>query len=238
MILFILCSCEEILFKKRSHFWFTPCMLNYNVNIIQFTHHPSKHARSDLDVFWLWPIMTIMTSMQPESGWIIYGLDGPVRVWPNTSGLKVSWYARLIGPSFWQDTTGPLLVSHFQTQLSSSTNIPDNIIQHQPSSDLVLSDYARFWPNGSSLEASQCAKIIQPTSAQCFPADPDQMWIGSSMFPGMCTGTSFHFILLSCFQVPPKTFSCKNSEISQELLLFLQIFTTAMAWSFQWQTIL
>ena len=70
------------------------------------------------------------------------------------------------------------------TRLHSSTDIPDNIVQNQPRSDLVLADCVRFWPNGSSLEASQCARIIQPTSGQCFPAIPAWMQIGSIMFTG------------------------------------------------------
>ena len=40
----------------------------------------------------------------------------------------------------------------------------------------------RFWPNGSSPEASQCARIIRPTSHQHFQANLDRMWnvIGST----------------------------------------------------------
>ena len=40
-------------------------------------------------------------------------LGGLVRVWLNTSGLEASRCAWIIGPSFWQDATGPLPVSHF-----------------------------------------------------------------------------------------------------------------------------
>ena len=203
MILFILCSCEEILFTKRSHFWFTPCMLSYNVNIIQCTYHPSKHAGSDLDVFWLWPIMTIMTSVQPESGWIIYGLDGPVSVWPNTSGLKASWYAGLIGPSFWQDTTGPLLVSHFQTQLSSSTNVPDNIIQNQPSSDLVLLTVLGFGqmdPVWKQANVQKSSSPLLPNASQLIQtrceSDP-ACFLGCVLVPPFI---SFCFLAFRCLQ--------------------------------------
>ena len=65
-------------------------------------------------------------------------LDGQVRVWPNSSGLKARRCAcrnhrtRL--------RTGP------QTRLRSSTDVQDNIIQNQPGPDLVLADCARFWP--------------------------------------------------------------------------------------------
>ena len=112
-------------------------------------------------------------------------LDGLVRVWPNTSGLEASWCAGIIGTGFWQDVTGPLLVSHFQTRFRSSTDIPDNILQNQPESDLVLADCVRFWPNGSGPEASRCTRNIRPASGQCFPADPDRMRIGSGMFTGL-----------------------------------------------------
>ena len=99
-------------------------------------------------------------------------MDGLVRVWPDTSGLKASRCTGITWPGFWQDATRLLLVSHFQTRLRSSTDVPDNIIQKQPGSDLVLADCVRFWPNGSGPEESQCARIIQPASGQCFPADP------------------------------------------------------------------
>ena len=147
--------------------------------------------------------MAITASVQPESGRIVYarsdfpypiqfrfskegmdyivqnrpgsGLDGLVRVWPNASGLEASRGVRIIGPGFWQSATGPLPVCHFQTQLQSSTDVPDHIVQNQPGSDLVLSDCARFWPNGSGPEASRCVGIIRPASGQSFPADPD--WV-------------------------------------------------------------
>ena len=109
-------------------------------------------------------------------------LDGLVRVWPNVSGLEASQCSGIIWPGFWQDATGPLPVSDFLTWLRSSTDVPDNIVQNQPGSDLVLADCVRFWPNGSGPEASRCATIIRPASGQCFHPDPDRMRIGSGMF--------------------------------------------------------
>ena len=100
------------------------------------------------------------------------GLDGLVRVWPNASGLEASWCAGIIGPGFWQDATGPLPVSHFQTRFRSSTDAPDNIVQNQPGSDLFLAGCVRFWPDGFGPEASRCARIIRPASGRCFPVDP------------------------------------------------------------------
>ena len=79
---------------------------------------------------------------------------------------------------FWQNATGLLPVSHFQTLLQSST---DHNVQNQLGSDLVLAHCVRFWPNGSGLEASWCARIIRPASGQCFQANP------SAMFSGLLT---------------------------------------------------
>ena len=105
-----------------------------------------------------------------------------VRVWLNTSGLEASQCAGIIWPGFWQDASGPLPVSHFQTRFRSSTDVPDNTVQNQPGSDFVLADCVRFWPDGSGPETSRCARVIRPASGQCFPADPDRMRIGSGVF--------------------------------------------------------
>ena len=110
--------------------------------------------------------MAVTAIVQPESGRIAYAgsdfphpfqyrfskegkdhtaqnrsgsdLGGLVRVWPNTSGLEASRCAGIIWPCFWQDATGPLPVSHFQTRFRSSRDDPDNIVQNQPGSDFVL----------------------------------------------------------------------------------------------------
>ena len=61
---------------------------------------------------------------------------------------------------FWQNTNGPLPLSHFQTRLHSFTDGPDHTVQNQTGSDWVLADCAglirkqaslqnhraRFWP--------------------------------------------------------------------------------------------
>ena len=65
---------------------------------------------------------------------------------------------------FRHNVTGLLPVSHFQTRLRSSTDGLDHIVQNHPGSDLVPADWVRFWLNRSSLEASQCARIIWPAS--------------------------------------------------------------------------
>ena len=114
-----------------------------------------------------------------RSGWP--GQGSAKHIW---SGLEANWCAGIIGPGSWQDATGPLSLSHFQTRFRFSTDVPDNIVQNQPGSDLVLDVYVRFWPNLSGPEASRCERIIRPASGQCFQADPDRMRIGSGMFAG------------------------------------------------------
>ena len=117
-----------------------------------------------------------------KSTWIPSGWPGQGLAKHIWSGLEESRCTGIIRPGFWQDATGLLPVSHFQTRFRSSTDVPDNTVQNQPGSDLVLADCVRFWPNGSGPEASQCARIIRPGSGQCLPADPDRMRIGSGMF--------------------------------------------------------
>ena len=99
-------------------------------------------------------------------------LDGLARVWLHSSGLKASWCAGIIGPGFWQDATGLLLVSHFQTRLRSSTDVPDNSIQNQPGADLVLADCAGFWPNGSRQSGSK--PVCKNHTARFWPVLPNR----------------------------------------------------------------
>ena len=116
----------------------------------------SKHAGSDPETFWLRPVVAVTAKVQPESGRIVLAvsdfphpfqfrfskegmdhivqnrhgsdLDGLVRIWPNVSGLAASRCAGIIWPGFWQEATGPLQVSHFQTRFRSSTDVPDNTV--------------------------------------------------------------------------------------------------------------
>ena len=97
-----------------------------------------------------------------------FNLDGLVRFGPNASGPAASQYARITGPSSGRMQLGPLPISHFQTRFLSSTDGLDHTVQNQLGSDLVLTDCVRFWPNGSSLEASGCARITGPASCQLF----------------------------------------------------------------------
>ena len=171
---------------------------------------PSKHAGFHPEAF------LVTASVQPESARIVYATsdfphpfqfrsskegidriaqnrpgsdqDGLVMACSNASVLEASRCAGIIGPGLWQDATGLLPVFHFHTRFRSSTDVPDNILQNQSGSDLVLVDCVRFWPNGSRPEASQCTRIIRPASGQCFPVDLDWMRIGSCTFTGKSCG--------------------------------------------------
>ena len=141
-------------------------------------HVPSKHAGSDPEAFWLRPVMAITASMQPLPGRIVYagsdfshailsrsskeGLDHIVshqvsakRIWSGSKPVCKNHRAQ-----FWQNTNGPLPLSHFQTRLHSFTDGLDHTVQNQTGSDWVLADCAglirkqaslqnhraRFWP--------------------------------------------------------------------------------------------
>ena len=91
----------------------------------------------------------------------------------------------------------------FLATVRSSTDVPDRTVQNQPGSNLVLADCVRFWPNGSNPEASWCARIIWPTSGQCFQANPHWMQIGSGMFTGKVSWFSVRIHSLQ-----PLTWSC------------------------------
>ena len=97
--------------------------------------------------------------------------------WPGFSNTDLVWKQAGV-----QESSG--LVSDRRQPLCSSTDVPHNVIQNQAEADLVLADCARFWPNRSSPEVSQCARIIQPASGQYFLTDPAWMRIGSGMFTG------------------------------------------------------
>ena len=101
----------------------------------------------------------------PKKAWIIRRTD-PDPIWMACAGFgqtHLDWKQAGV-----QESLGPVSgrtqparyqpVSHFQTRFRSSTDVPDNIVQNQTGSDLVLADCVRFWPNGSGPEASQCAR--------------------------------------------------------------------------------
>ena len=188
--------------------------------------------------------MAITASVQPEPARIVYvrsdfprpflfqifskeGMGRTVQNrpgWPGQGLAKHIWFVskpvcRNHLARFWQDSTGPLPVSHFETRFGSSTDVPDNIVQNQPGSDLVLADCVRFWPNGSGPEASQCARIIRPASGQCFPADPDR--IRHVYWGGDCLT-----VFVTTIDMGPRPFSIYHSDSeSDSLCLFCCLYT-------------
>ena len=135
--------CEIFIQKKKKHF----CVFVSFPEQKADRRSPSKHAGSDLEAFWLRPVM------EPESGRIVYpgsasdsvpffqrrpgsycanragsDLDGLVRFWPNASGPEASQSARIIGPGSsrtqparYQFPTLRLLVAFFHTRPSMIT---------------------------------------------------------------------------------------------------------------------
>ena len=135
------------------------------------------YARSDFPH----PFQFSFSSVFPKKARIRLCKTDPDPIWMAWSGFgqtHLVWKQAGV-----QESSGP--VSQFQNRLRSSTDVPDNTVQNQPESELVLADCVRFGPNGSGPEASQCARIIRPASGQCFPADPDRMRIGSNIFTGL-----------------------------------------------------
>ena len=93
--------------------------------------------------------------------------------WPGQVLAIWIWFrSKPVCKNYWAQSrlnaAGLLPVPHSQTRLRSSTESPDHIVQNQPRSSLVLADCVRFGPNGSSPEASRCARIIWRDSSQCF----------------------------------------------------------------------
>ena len=135
------------------------------------------------------------SSVFPKKAWIILCKTDPDLIWMAWSGFgqthlvwKQAGVQESLGPGSGRTQPARYQLPHFQTRFRSSTDVPDNIVQNQLGSDLVLAACVSFWPNGSGPEASRCARIIRPVSGQCFPADPDRMRVGSSMLTGIEVG--------------------------------------------------
>ena len=112
-------------------------------------------------------------SVLPNKALIVLSSTGLVLIWMAWSGFGqmhlVPKHASV------QESLGQVLaecnqpattvpVSQYQTQLCSSTDDPDHIVQNKPGSSLVPAGCVRSWPNGSVLEASHChcPQIIGP----------------------------------------------------------------------------
>ena len=113
---------------------------------------------------------------QPESN-----LDGLVRFRTNGSGLEANWCARIISLSSGKTQPACYGFPTFRLDFILAQTVPVILCKTRP-------DWMWFWltwPNGSSLDASQCARIIRPASGQCYQASLDQMQMGCGLFTGM-----------------------------------------------------
>ena len=122
-------------------------------------------------------------SVLPNKAQIVLCTTGLDQIWMAWSGFGQMHLVRKHASV--QESLGQILVechqpattipvSQYQTQLCSSTDDPDHIVQNQPGSSLVLANCVRSWPNGTGLEASHCPQI-SAASDQHFQADLDQM---------------------------------------------------------------
>ena len=114
-------------------------------------------------------------------------LDGLIRFWPNASGPEASQCAKFIRPCCWQNATSLPPGSQFQIQLCSSTDGLDHTVQNQAGFNLVLADCVRFWPNGSSLEASQFL-LLQESSGLLLASASEPIQIGCKSDPACLLG--------------------------------------------------
>ena len=74
----------------------------------------------------------------PDPIWMAWSGSGQTQLFWKQAGVQES-----AGPVSGRTQPAPLPVSHFQTRFRSSTDVPDNILQNQPGSDLVLADCVR-----------------------------------------------------------------------------------------------
>ena len=120
-------------------------------------------------------------------------LHGLVRFWPNASGPEASRKARIIGPGFWQNATGPLPVSPFLTRLRSSSDGPDLLCKTSPDPiwlwswtymymyrSMVLADCVRFWPNRDPFRKQAG---VQDSSGSLLDKASQPIWNGCQSDP-------------------------------------------------------
>ena len=87
-------------------------------------------------------------------------LDGLVRCWFNASGLEASWCARNIRPG-----SGKTQPARYQFPTFRLSCVLPQMAQFILCKAILGPVW--FWLNGSSLEASWCAKITMPGLAEC-----------------------------------------------------------------------
>ena len=151
--------------------------------------------------------MAVTDNVQPKSGRIVYAVsdflhpfqfhfskEGMDRIVQNRPGSDLDGLVKHIRKQAGvQESSGPVSgrtqppryqFSHLQTQFSSSRDAPDNIVQNQPGSDLILADSVGFGQTDLVRKQANVQESPGPLLVICFPADSDQMRIRSGMFTG------------------------------------------------------
>ena len=139
-----------------------------------------------------WTSCIQFSSVLPKKAWIILCKTGPDPIWMAWPGFgQIHLCVRIIGPSWrqsWQNATGLLPVSHFQTWLCSSMDDLDYIMQNQPRSNLVLADCQVL-----AKQIRSRSKLVCKNHWACFWqllwTNPDQMQIRSSIYYSQFTLT-------------------------------------------------
>ena len=121
-------------------------------------------------------------SIFPKKTWIILCKTDLDPIWMAQSGFgqtrlvwKQAGVQESAGPVSGRTQQSPLPVSHFETRFRSSTDVPENIVQNQPGSDLFLADCAKRIRSGSK-------PVCRKHPARFWPmlpsqSGPDLNWI-------------------------------------------------------------
>ena len=108
-------------------------------------------------------------------------LDGLARIWLNSSGLKASWCAGISGSSFWHDLNQPATSFPLLDSVLFFRRRPDNIVQNQPGSNLLLADCAKWiWSGRKPMCKNHPARFWPMLPSR---SGPDANQIG--MFTGL-----------------------------------------------------
>ena len=155
--------------------------------------HPSKHARSDPEAFWLRSVTAVTASVQPVSGRIVYMLDPTSRIRFSSVFPKKAWIIFCkTGPGpIWMALSGlgrmhpvwkQACVKDHRGPVSGRTQparyrfptfrlgcvLPQTariiLCKTSPGSNWALADCVTFWPNGSNPKTSRCGRLIGPAS--------------------------------------------------------------------------
>ena len=131
------------------------------LHLIKPQHIPSKHARSHAEIFWLWLIMAITTSVQPELGRVVYtGTNFPHLFWFSSSKegpdhAMQNWLrSDLVGLVWsWPKASGPVA-----SQCAKNHPGPILAEKNWPATSFPLSDSVAFFRRWSE---SYWSKLVQ-----------------------------------------------------------------------------